>query len=158
MHHKPDLRARLHFCIVISLSTLSSNPGLMSGLPTSAPHLKDPLPFFVSNVSPLRPYVLLLLSSPPASSHLCRFLHCETSIDSRMVHPSTTASTPTPVTRTQPRTESSLSSRRCRPIERSEESETAEPQNASLREWSWGQPRERTSVAVSERAQQNDLG
>lgn len=41
-------------------------------------------------------------------------------------------------------------------MERSEESETAEPQKASLRERSWGQPRERTSVAVSERAQQKD--
>ena len=38
----------------------------------------------------------------------------------------------------------------------SEESETAEPQKESLREASWGQPRERTSVAVSERAQQKD--
>ncbi len=42
-------------------------------------------------------------------------------------------------------------------MERSEESETAEPQKASLRERSCGQPRERTSVAVSERAQQNDF-
>lgn len=41
-------------------------------------------------------------------------------------------------------------------MERREESETAEPQKASLRDWSCGQPRERTSVAVSERAQQND--
>ena len=41
-------------------------------------------------------------------------------------------------------------------MERREESETAEPQKASLRERSWGQPRERTSVAVSERAQQKD--
>jgi hypothetical protein len=39
---------------------------------------------------------------------------------------------------------------------RSEESETAEPQKESLREESWGHPRERTSVAVSESAQQND--
>jgi len=39
---------------------------------------------------------------------------------------------------------------------RSDESETAEPQNESLREASCGQPRERTSVAVSERAQQKD--
>ena len=38
----------------------------------------------------------------------------------------------------------------------SEESETAEPQKESLREASCGQPRERTSVAVSERAQQKD--
>jgi hypothetical protein len=72
------------------------------------------------------------------------------------VQPSTTASTPMPVTRTQPRTESSRSSRRWRPIERREESETAEPQNDSLREVRWGQPRARTSVAVSERAQQKD--
>jgi len=39
---------------------------------------------------------------------------------------------------------------------RSEESETAEPQKESLREASWGHPRERTSVAVSESAQQKD--
>jgi hypothetical protein len=43
-------------------------------------------------------------------------------------------------------------------MERREESETAEPQKASLRDWSCGQPRERTSVAVSERAQQKDYG
>ena len=43
-------------------------------------------------------------------------------------------------------------------MERREESETAEPQKESLRDWRAGQPRERTSVAVSERAQQNDWG
>jgi hypothetical protein len=36
------------------------------------------------------------------------------------------------------------------------ESETAEPQKESLRDSRDGQPRERTSVAVSERAQQKD--
>ena len=41
-------------------------------------------------------------------------------------------------------------------MERREESDTAEPQKESLRDRSCGQPRERTSVAVSERAQQND--
>jgi len=41
---------------------------------------------------------------------------------------------------------------------RREESETAEPQKESFREESCGQPRERTSVAVSERAQQKDWG
>jgi hypothetical protein len=41
-------------------------------------------------------------------------------------------------------------------MDRREESETAEPQNDSLREERWGHPSERTSVAVSERAQQND--
>ena len=42
-------------------------------------------------------------------------------------------------------------------MERREESETADPQKESLRERRCGQPRERTSVAVSERAQQNDF-
>jgi hypothetical protein len=41
-------------------------------------------------------------------------------------------------------------------MERSEESDTALPQKESRREVRCGQPRERTSVAVSERAQQND--
>jgi len=41
-------------------------------------------------------------------------------------------------------------------MERREESETAEPQKESLREDRCGQPSERTSVAVSERAQQKD--
>jgi len=41
-------------------------------------------------------------------------------------------------------------------MDRSEESETAEPQKERRREVRCGQPRERTSVAVSERAQQND--
>lgn len=39
---------------------------------------------------------------------------------------------------------------------RSDESDTAEPQKESFRTVSWGQPRARTSVAVSERAQQKD--
>jgi hypothetical protein len=40
---------------------------------------------------------------------------------------------------------------------RREESETALPQKESRRERRCGHPRARTSVAVSERAQQNDL-
>lgn len=65
-------------------------------------------------------------------------------------------STPWPVTRTQPRTESERSSSRCRPTERREESETAEPQKPRLRVVRSGQPSEMTSVEVSERAQQKD--
>lgn len=41
-------------------------------------------------------------------------------------------------------------------MERSDESETALPQKDSLSDERWGQPSDRTSVAVSERAQQND--
>lgn len=41
-------------------------------------------------------------------------------------------------------------------MERRELSETAEPQKARFRWVRLGQPRERTSVAVSERAQQKD--
>jgi hypothetical protein len=41
-------------------------------------------------------------------------------------------------------------------MERSDESETAEPQKERRRWRRRGQPRERTSVAVSERAQQKD--
>lgn len=96
------------------------------------------------------------LSMPPPSSQLFKFLHWLTSKISSLLQPSTTASTPTPVTLTQPRTDSSLSSRRCSPMDRSEESETAEPQNESLSDWRRGQPRLRTSVAVSDSAQQND--
>ena len=39
---------------------------------------------------------------------------------------------------------------------RRDESETALPQKERFNLRSWGQPRERTSVAVSERAQQKD--
>lgn len=42
-------------------------------------------------------------------------------------------------------------------MERRELSETAEPQKESLSERREGQPRESTSVAVSERAQQKDF-
>lgn len=104
----------------------------------------------------LRRYTRRDRSSPPASSQRVRFLHWLTSNSRRTVQPSTTASTPTPVTRTQPRTDRCFSFRRWRPIERKELSETAEPQKDSLREVRAGQPREITSVAVSERAQQND--
>jgi hypothetical protein len=61
-----------------------------------------------------------------------------------------------PVTRTQPRTESCFNSSKCNEMHRREESETAEPQKARLRCVSDGRPRARTSVAVSERAQQKD--
>jgi hypothetical protein len=60
-------------------------------------------------------------------------LHWLTSNSSRSRQPSTTASTPVPVTRTQPRTESCLSSRRWSEMQRRDVSETAEPQNARLR-------------------------
>ena len=43
-------------------------------------------------------------------------------------------------------------------MERREESETALPQKERRRVCRAGQPSERTSVAVSERAQQNDFG
>lgn len=121
----------------------------------------SPLTFSVTNLSSFPPSCLHLLldrPSPPCSSHRARFLHWLTSNTSRTVQPSTTASTPVPVTRTHPRTESSRSSRRCRPMQRREESETAEPQKESRRWRSCGQPRERTSVAVSESAQQKDRG
>jgi hypothetical protein len=121
----------------------------------------SPLTFSVTNLNsfpPSRLHLLLDRPSPPCSSHRARFLHWLTSNTSSTVQPSTTASTPVPVTRTHPRTESSRSSRRCRPMLRREESETAEPQKESRRWRSCGQPRERTSVAVSESAQQKDRG
>ena len=95
-------------------------------------------------------------STPPASSHLPKFLHWLTSKTARSLHPSTTASTPVPVTRTQPRTESCFSSSRWRDIQRNDVSDTAEPQNARLRRVKDGRPRARTSVAVSLSAQQKD--
>src|SRR5690242_5101378 len=98
------------------------------------------------------------MCSPPASSHRARFLHWLTSKTSRSLQPSTTASTPVPVTRTQPRTERLRSSSRWSEMQRSDVSETAEPQKARLRCVRFGRPRARTSVAVSERAQQNDWG
>ncbi len=110
----------------------------------------------VNSLSPFRLHLLLERCSPPCSSHRPRFLHWLTSKTSRTVQPSTTASTPVPVTRTQPRTDNSRSSSRWRPIDRKDESDTAEPQKANRRCRSCGQPRERTSVAVSERAQQKD--
>ena len=96
------------------------------------------------------------LSTPPAFNQGVRFLHWLTSKYPRLWHPSLIASTPMPVTRTQPRTLSSCRSRRWRPMERREESETAEPQKERLSLRRWGHPRARTSVAVSERAQQKD--
>lgn len=93
---------------------------------------------------------------PPPSSHRVRFLHWLTSKYSSFGQPSTTDSTPAPVTRTQPRTDSSRRSRRCSAIDPSDESETALPQNAMFKCVRFGQPRARTSVAVSDRAQQND--
>lgn len=94
--------------------------------------------------------------TPSAFSQRSRFLHWLTSNTSRSLHPSTTASTPTPVTLTQPLTLKLRSSRRCRDMQRREVSETAEPQKARLRCVREGRPRARTSVAVSERAQQKD--
>lgn len=44
----------------------------------------------------------------------------------------------------------------CKPMLLSDESDTALPQKDRFNFRSWGQPRARTSVAVSERAQQND--
>jgi hypothetical protein len=95
-------------------------------------------------------------SRPPPSSQGVRFRHWLTSKLSKRSHPSTTASTPTPVTLTQPRTLRARNSRRCRPMTRREESETADPQNAKFRCCSEGHPRASTSVAMSLRAQQND--
>ena len=120
--------------------------------------MRSPASVFLATVSNLisRFNTLLHLSTPPASNHLVRFLHWLTSKCSRRVQPSTTASTPTPVTLTQPLTDSSRRSRRWRPIARRDESDTADPQNESLRETRLWQPRERTSVAVSDNAQQND--
>ena len=108
----------------------------------------------VSNLT-LRPRCRTICT-PPASIHRPRFLHWLTSRTSRSLQPSTTASTPVPVTRTHPRTDRLRSSSRCREMQRSEVSETAEPQKARLRWVRLGRPRARTSVAVSERAQQND--
>ena len=120
------------------------------------------------NAYPNRPILLLPLAMvsnlirevyllmPPASSHGVRFLHWLTSKYWSLWHPSLIASTPMPVTLTQPRTESSFSSSRCKPMERRELSDTALPQNERLSLRRWGQPRASTSVAVSERAQQND--
>jgi hypothetical protein len=76
---------------------------------------------------------MFTLSTPPASIQGCRLRHWETSKCSSFVQPSTTASTPVPVTRTQPRTLKDWRSRRWRPMERSEPSDTAEPQKARLR-------------------------
>lgn len=109
----------------------------------------------VSNLM-FRFHVCVHFSTPPLSIHLARFLHWLTSKTSRLWQPSTTASTPTPVTRTHPRTESSRSSSRCRPIALSDESDTADPQNDSFKMDRCGQPSERTSVAVSDKAQQKD--
>lgn len=123
----------------------------------SLPHRLPVLHFPSATVSnfTLRP-LDLTPSTPPASNHRCKFLHWLTSNTSRSLHPSTTASTPVPVTRTQPRTDRLRSSRRWRLMQRRDVSETAEPQNARLRCVSEGRPRARTSVAVSERAQQKD--
>jgi hypothetical protein len=93
---------------------------------------------------------------PSPSNHPAKFLHWLTSRTSNLLQPSSTASTPTPVTRTHPLTLSSFRDNRCRPIERREGSETAEPQKERFRWVRCGQPRARTSVAVSERAQQKD--
>ncbi len=93
---------------------------------------------------------------PPLSNQGVRFLHWLTSKTLRCRHPSTTDSTPVPVTRTQPRTDSCLRANRCKPMLRSEGSETAEPQKDKFKCVRPGHPRARTSVAVSDRAQQKD--
>lgn len=69
----------------------------------------------------------------PPASHWFRFLHWDTSNARSLWQPSTMASTPTPVTRTHPRTDSSSSSSKWSPMLRSEESLTALPQNDRLR-------------------------
>lgn len=92
----------------------------------------------------------------PPASHWFKFLHWDTSNACSLWQPSTMASTPTPVTRTQPRTDSSSSSSKWSPMLRREESLTALPQNDRLRRRRWGQPSARTSVAVSDNAQQKD--
>lgn len=97
-----------------------------------------------------------LRATPPFMSQRDRFLHCDTSKSCRSEQPSRMASTPVPVTRTHPRTDRYWSSSRCSEMERSDESDTADPQNARLRCVSDGQPRATTSVAVSESAQQKD--
>lgn len=95
-------------------------------------------------------------SMPPAFSQGTRFLHWLTSRISRFRQPSMTLSTPWPVTLTQPLTERYFNSSRCRPMQRRLESETADPQKARSRWVSCVRPSERTSVAVSESAQQKD--
>lgn len=132
------------------------NPPLQSTAHFPALHLPSAT---VSNSIGLPlPLSLLLFTTvtPPRSSHGTRFLHWLTSKCSSRRQPSETASTPTPVTRTHPRTESRRSSSRCSEMDRRDESDTAEPQKARLRCVSEGQPSARTSVAVSERAQQKD--
>lgn len=69
----------------------------------------------------------------PLAIHWLKFLHWETSNALSLWQPSTIASTPTPVTRTHPRTERSSSSSRCSPMLRREESLTALPQKERLR-------------------------
>ena len=61
------------------------------------------------------------------------------------------------MTRTQPRTERLRSSSKWRPMLRSEESDTALPQKDRFSFRSCWHPSARTSVAVSERAQQKDF-
>jgi hypothetical protein len=90
------------------------------------------------------------------SNHLCKFLHYNTLKTSKTAHPLTIASTPVSVTLMQPLTASSCSSKRRRLISWRLESEMAKPQKLRRREWSCRKPREKTSIAVSERAQQND--
>ena len=101
-------------------------------------------------------FTLPYLPTPPPSNQPPRLRHWLTSNLCSRMQPSTMFSTPWPVTRTQPRTDKERSSSKCRPTERREESETAEPQKERLSEVRRGQPREMTSVLVSERAQQKD--
>src|SRR3569833_1454753 len=94
--------------------------------------------------------------TPPAASQPARFLHWLTSSHSKRPQPSSTFSTPTPVTRTHPRTLRPFRSFRCRAMHPRLASLTALPQNASRSSLSMGRPRATTSVAVSDSAQQNE--
>ena len=99
----------------------------------------------------------LLPRSPSALRPLkSRFRHWLTSIALSHRQPRTTTSTPTLVTLTHPLTDRNSSFERWFPIDRSDGSDTADPQKARLRRVSCGRPSERTSVDVSERAQQKD--
>ena len=125
---------------------------------------KRPARFFLSfslSLSHFPPATLMNftrphLSIPPPSNHRPKLRHWLTSNFVSRTQPSTMLSTPVPVTRTQPRTDSSCRSSRCRPMERRDWSDTALPQKERFKCVSEGQPRERTSVEVSERAQQKD--
>lgn len=125
---------------VTSPSPRCSKYPISSHLPHNfrRPPLHRPSPSLTvsKRTSPSIPHTclfLLTICTPPASSQGFKFLHWLTSKRRRSLHDSTMASTPAPVTRTQPRTESSRNSSRCRAIHDSEPSDTAEPQKARFR-------------------------